>query len=478
MADNDTDTIAHPSIEPNSQIDIHNATNDSLEAEDLGDLFSQNFDILKDIMTDLTSQNLKRTHENIIDKFATKNYSIQLAEEILDIALERQLICSYRYAQKLNYKINATTSQTAIISDPVADVSINTDITMSPSDSTQFVEAPSMINISSQDASEKYVTSSELSQLKSDLLKEICAITPQSSPQMTPQPQQNLQEPLVNILLKHIDFLQNTITTLVNKIDSSQQKPLPTSLMNPPVHANIHPASIKPTVASKTTASVAEITAPKIAASSATSQAVPAISTQIPSASTTTPVTTPTQNKKQFSKKQVLIVGDSMLNCIDEVDLRRDAFVRVRNHPGATVEDLIDHVRAHTRHIKHDGVIIMAGANDISQNNMDENKDKPDRSTTHHLSELIKELKEQLPPASHIAVCQITARKDSAKATKDVHKLNAEFKLLAEREHIGFVNTSQFTKEHTGKKGIHPNERGVDKLHETFEKYIRKISRL
>ena len=83
-----------------------------------------------------------------------------------------------------------------------------------------------------------------------------------------------------------------------------------------------------------------------------------------------------------------------------------------------------------------------------------------------------------MPTEAHIAVCQITARKDATKAAKDVQKLNAEFKLLAEREHIGYVNTSQFTKYHTGKKGVLPNERGLDKLHETFEKYIRKISYL
>ena len=60
----------------------------------------------------------------------------------------------------------------------------------------------------------------------------------------------------------------------------------------------------------------------------------------------------------------------------------------------------------------------------------------------------------------------------------DVQKLNAEFKLIAEREHIGFANTSQFTKDHTGRKGVHPNDKGLDKLQSTFEKYVRKISRL
>ena len=167
-----------------------------------------------------------------------------------------------------------------------------------------------------------------------------------------------------------------------------------------------------------------------------------------------------------------------MLNCVDETELRRDAFVRVRNHPGATIQDMIDHARAHTRHVKHDAAIIMAGANDISINNMEENKEKPPLATADHLTTLIRELKQQLPAGAHIALCQMTVRDDSAKASNDVRELNAKFKLIAEREHIGFVNTSQFTKEHLGKKGLHPNPRGVGKLHDTLEKYIRKVSRL
>jgi len=332
------------------------------------------------------------------------------------------------------------------------DVSVNTHITISTS-----TEAPAVIS-STTSSDETYVTTSQLSQLESDLLKEICAVAPQ------PQ-QHSQQEPLINILLKQIDFLQKTVTSLVNKIDLQSNTIAATNInkspfTSPPVSENVV------TLAAATTVTPSVSSAPKIA---------PVLPASPP---TSTPVHTPPQSKKQFSRKQVLIVGDSMLNAIDETELRRDAFVRVRNHPGATVEDMIDHARAHCRNIKHDGVIIVAGTNDVSRNNQEENKNKPPRPTGADLSKLIKELKQTLPAESHIAVCQITARKDSTKAMSDVQKLNAEFKLIAEREHIGFVNTSQFTKDHTGRKGVHPNDIGLDKLHSTFEKYVRKISRL
>ena len=197
-----------------------------------------------------------------------------------------------------------------------------------------------------------------------------------------------------------------------------------------------------------------------------------------PTAASMPPSTSPPKKAKQFSKKQVLIVGDSMLNCIDEKDMRRDAFVHVRNHPGATVEDLADHVRAHTRHMKHEGVIIMAGTNDISINNLNENKDTPKRDTSTHMQELVKQIKACTSPDTHIAICQVTARKDKSWIMRDVSELNQKFKLLAQREQIGYVNTGHYKQEHCGKKGVHPTDDGIDIIFETLEKYVRKISRL
>ena len=168
-------------------------------------------------------------------------------------------------------------------------------------------------------------------------------------------------------------------------------------------------------------------------------------------------------------------MGDSMLNCIDEKDLRRNAFVRVRNHPGATVEDMGDHIRAHTRNTKHDAVIIMAGQNDISLNNQKENINKPKRKTADHMTKLIHQVKQSAPDA-HIAIVQVTARKDKKGIMKQVIELNQELKQVVQREQVGFVSTSFYQTEHCGMKGVHPNAKGVDLLYETLDKYVHKIS--
>ena len=92
------------------------------------DLFMVNYQTLHQIMSELKDQNIKRTHQNVIDKFATKNVSSELAEAIISIALERNLITSYQYAKLINYKTVSAT-ETAIICYPVGDASKSTEQT-------------------------------------------------------------------------------------------------------------------------------------------------------------------------------------------------------------------------------------------------------------------------------------------------------------------------------------------------------------
>jgi len=410
------------------------------------DLFMENFKALEDVLSELVSQNLKRSHENIVEKFASKNISNQLAEEILRISLERELITSYRYAGQVNYKVKSASAPTATICDPVQDATTGTEsLFISLNDFNLF----------------KHHISQEIETLRNTINQQQTIIFEKSQNQQTPQ---------VEILLKHIEFLQNTITTLV------QQRSLPTtsptltqtSVSNP----KSPPPAIRPIPAPRPMPRPQSHQVSPIVQSRTSAPAAPELPVHTP-----TPSTLPTTRK--FNKKQVLIFGDSMLNCIDEQSMRQDAFVRVRNHPGATVEDLIDHARAHTRNVQHDGIIIMAGHNDISINNRDENKNQPKRDTISHMQALIRQMKAVTPDNTHIAICQVTGRKDQKGIMKDVNELNSQFKQLAQREQVGFVSTSNFDPfKHTGKKGVHPNEKGIDSIFNTLEKYTRKISRL
>ena len=119
----------------------------------------------------------------------------------------------------------------------------------------------------------------------------------------------------------------------------------------------------------------------------------------------------------------------------------------------------------------------MAGANDISLNYREENKGKPKRDTSKHLAELVNLVKDCSQPGAHVAICQVTARKDRPGIMKDVIDLNQKFRHVAQQEKIGFVNTGHFLTSHTGKKGIHPNEEGLEVIYKTLEKYIQKVAR-
>ena len=68
------------------------------------------------------------------------------------------------------------------------------------------------------------------------------------------------------------------------------------------------------------------------------------------------------------NKKVVAIPGDSILNGIDQHGLSNESFkVRVRNHPGATTEDICRHLKPEIQK-KPDVVIIHVGASDLTSN--------------------------------------------------------------------------------------------------------------
>ena len=408
------------------------------------DTFEADFHALAEIIKELQSNGLKRCHQNVIDKLESKNINLQRAEQLIKTALEQDRLEQYQYAKLINYRLKSPNMPAATIEDPVIDATTSTE-------DLSLTENTPSVNINGN-----YVTADDLSQLKSDLLHEICAMGKQAHAPMQQQPAPTppalglAEEPtVVNLLMKHIEFLQNTITLLVNKLDShSSSNPI------------AHPISIHPLPTQTDTRMHHLLNAEQ------NIQPPPPPAPPSPPSAPPPPPASP----RKFTKKQVLLAGDSMLNPIDEKELRRDAFVRVRNHPGATVEDMSDHLRAHTRNVQHDAIIFMAGQNDIS-------RDIPSKQSAENLTKLIQQAKQSAAPNAHIAIMQVTARKDKKGIMNKVNELNREFRQVAQREQVGFVNTSFYQPEHCGMKGVHPNAKGVDIIYETFEKYIRKISR-
>ena len=66
----------------------------------------------------------------------------------------------------------------------------------------------------------------------------------------------------------------------------------------------------------------------------------------------------------------VTIIDDSILNNIDQHGLSNQSFkVRIKNRPGATAEDICNHLKSEIRK-KPDVVIIHAGTNNLTNNSI------------------------------------------------------------------------------------------------------------
>ena len=91
------------------------------------------------------------------------------------------------------------------------------------------------------------------------------------------------------------------------------------------------------------------------------------------------------------------------------------------------------------------------------------------------MSAVIKELKEQLPNNMPLAICELTMRTDKKNIMREVSAVNQQFKMLAQREQIGFVGMGSFTRDHLGMRGLHPNKDGNVQLAKILKDYVAKL---
>ena len=69
---------------------------------------------------------------------------------------------------------------------------------------------------------------------------------------------------------------------------------------------------------------------------------------------------------EQFKKRNIITVGDSLLNGINEKGLSKNHSVKVNNIPGGTSDVILDKVDDFLKN-KPDGLIVLAGTNDITK---------------------------------------------------------------------------------------------------------------
>ena len=155
-------------------------------------------------------------------------------------------------------------------------------------------------------------------------------------------------------------------------------------------------------------------------------------------------------NKKVESprKLNITVVGDSILNGIEEKGLSKKHRVRVRPHSGANSEDLTDHIKPIIRR-KPDALIIHIGTNDLTSN----------IDTVKQLKSTIKSIRDETPHTK-IAVSLLTPRNDIQEGKKKVDQLNRKLKAMCVEEKVKTLNNSNIDDSCLGMRKLHLNKKG------------------
>ena len=171
------------------------------------------------------------------------------------------------------------------------------------------------------------------------------------------------------------------------------------------------------------------------------------------------------ETQDQRSRKKVYIVGDSMLNGLKEVGFRKLKHdVKIRPHPGANTEDLVDHIKPILRRKNPDILIVHGGTNDLTS----------DGETTKNL-ETINRVIKKISPKTKLVISNCIVRKDMADGPEKVGVLNESLTKMGENMNLEIVEHGNISENNLSKGKLHLNPSGNSKLAQNFIKYIREI---
>ena len=167
------------------------------------------------------------------------------------------------------------------------------------------------------------------------------------------------------------------------------------------------------------------------------------------------------KKKDEWPEGTVLIAGDSMIGGIRESRLTKERCVKVRTHPGATVQDMGHHLTALLRK-KPSYLLIHVGTNDAP----DEEKRAEDI-----FNDIInlKSYAESLVPGIKVTISCPTIRKDeNAAKVKVIH-----LRTLLRTAGIDIVLNGNVGVDLLGLKGLHLNQHGTRRLAKNFIEYLQ-----
>ena len=172
-----------------------------------------------------------------------------------------------------------------------------------------------------------------------------------------------------------------------------------------------------------------------------------------------------TESKNSKKKLNIVVVGDSHLNAIDEQRLRQTHYVRVRNHPGATSADLVDHIKPISRE-KVDHIIYHGCCNDLN---------KPSINSINNVKEMVKTVKE-LSPQTQVTISLHLPRDDEKDMKNKVKVLNENLIKFCKENSIAYISNSNVRTEMLGRRKVHLNGEGLKVFAGNISRCIRKLN--
>lgn len=167
--------------------------------------------------------------------------------------------------------------------------------------------------------------------------------------------------------------------------------------------------------------------------------------------------------KENCAKKNVLMIGDSMLKGLNEIPLTHKSIsTQIKHFSGAKIKDInkrLDDLLIQ----KPDIIVLHIGTNDA-----------PNMVSNEIVDGLLalKHTVENLLPESHVVISSLITRIDDGKANLTINKVNKHLKELK----IDLLDNSNITYRDLGKKGLHLSKHGKDKYVKNVVKKIKNLA--
>ena len=178
-------------------------------------------------------------------------------------------------------------------------------------------------------------------------------------------------------------------------------------------------------------------------------------------------------NQQNLEKRQIIdrsgvwrkgtcaIVGDSMLNGIDERPISKTHPVKVRFFPGARIKDMYRYLTP-IEEKKPELLILHVGTNDAA--------DSSHQQIVNDLLALKQFIKEKLPNCN-VILSMPTKRCDIQKASATVNLVNEQLSQL----NIDIIENKNISDKHLGRHGLHLTNHGRVRLAINFISYVKKL---